>query len=265
MEDRRTIALKGVKNARDLGGLEAADGAVVRSRLLMRSGCLHRATSRDVATLRAWGVSKVVDVRTALERQQQPDQDIPGAVNLHLPALSEKTVGITRESGVYKLLDANPPNLVELYATMPAAVAEDGRMTAILQAIMQHDYVSGGVLVHCTAGKDRAGITCALLLSLLGVPRQLIFADYLRSNQNGVHVPRPLKLLMHAANKGEGFTQAVRDALLAKEEYLQSFFTVVDEEYGGVEPYVHDTLGIPEADVAAFRAALLGRRQGAKA
>ncbi len=37
-------------------------------------------------------------------------------------------------------------------------------------------------LFHCTMGKDRTGWAAAALLSLLGVPKEVVIEDYLRSN-----------------------------------------------------------------------------------
>ena len=42
---------------------------------------------------------------------------------------------------------------------------------------------SAPLVIHCTAGKDRTGFACALILHTLGVSEEVISADYLLTNQ----------------------------------------------------------------------------------
>ena len=87
--DERWIELEGVLNARTLDGLPCADGKRVRPGLLLRTGKLVRATDGDVAALaERWRVSLVIDLRTTMERQQEPDRAIPGAERREIPVFS---------------------------------------------------------------------------------------------------------------------------------------------------------------------------------
>ena len=41
---------------------------------------------------------------------------------------------------------------------------------------------AGAVVIHCSAGQDRTGFASALLLLALGVPRDVVLADYMLTN-----------------------------------------------------------------------------------
>ena len=73
------IILSGAPNARDLGGIETADGRVLRPGRLIRSGMLSRLDDNDISYLKNAGLRTVVDFRTTAERLQKPDR-LPGGV-----------------------------------------------------------------------------------------------------------------------------------------------------------------------------------------
>ena len=144
-----------ISNFRDLGG--------------MRS---HRADPEELG-----GISAVIDLRTSTERERMPDA-VPDDVEYHMvPILDEATAGITREATLTKV-----PDMVSLYRTVVVSCQE--QIQRALSIIFTHDYSTGGVLWHCTAGKDRCGIITAYVLAALGVSRDDIMTDYLISNES---------------------------------------------------------------------------------
>ena len=82
------VTLRGARNTRDLGGLSTADGRVIASGRLIRSGDLHKCTDEDIELLRGGhGLARVVDFRTAKEREGAPDPQarLLGIVFVELP------------------------------------------------------------------------------------------------------------------------------------------------------------------------------------
>jgi protein-tyrosine phosphatase len=112
------------------------------------------------------------------------------------------------------------------------------------------------VLFHCSAGKDRTGWLSAVLLELLGVDRETIAADYLATNGYAQATNNAIMEAMRARG-----TVVDRDVLLpvfeARAEYLAAAYTQVDRDYGGMDGYLRDGLGLDGAVRSQLRAVLL--------
>ena len=89
------LALHGVDNARDLGGMPAADGKRIRKRRLLRSGALGEATAADIKQLvRMHDMEYVVDLRAPLEVERTPDPLplLSGVEYVSLPPLPDGAI-----------------------------------------------------------------------------------------------------------------------------------------------------------------------------
>jgi protein-tyrosine phosphatase len=165
-EHERRITLPGSLNLRDVGGYPTTDGGSVRWRTLFRSDALHRLDEAGRGALASLGLRTVIDLRTAEETEAAPGAlDSTGAQTFHIPLFSAQAIGRL------------PPELAAVYRYMTdecgAAIAEAvGRLCA-------GNALPG--LIHCTAGKDRTGLVTALILEVIGVPDEIIVADYAMS------------------------------------------------------------------------------------
>ena len=199
-----------IENLRDLGGTETSDGRVIRRGMLIRSANLFNAEEADLE-----GVSAVIDLRTSGERAEAPDR-VWGREYLILPILEDLTAGITRERAAD---DIFVPDMADLYRHMGAE-----RIPAIRRAVlavMEHDFSSGAVLWHCSVGKDRCGLISALVLEALGVRRDVIMADYLKTND--LCVPRARQVYGRALEaRGKDFAESVYRAFIADGKYLSA-------------------------------------------
>ena len=97
------------------------------------------------------------------------------------------------------------------------------------------------LLIHCTAGKDRTGITTAFVLSILGVPEEIIVADYLLTNRD---VPRQVEFL----DKNDLLPEGVDTKLMAHhagvpETAMKDFLDGMDQKYGGSLSYL-ESIGV---------------------
>ncbi len=110
--------------------------------------------------------------------------------------------------------------------------------------------LAGGerVIVHCTAGKDRAGTAAALVLAALGVPRETVFEDYLLTNN----------YWDRAGRERPGMdSETVASIFSAREEYLHAAFSAIEDRCGTVEIYLEEVLGLDSPALSALRAACL--------
>ena len=168
-ENARRIPLPGTLNLRDLGGYATSDGGNVRWRTLLRSDALHRLDDTGRAALAGLGLRTVIDLRTDEEAEYAPSAlDGTGARAFHVPLFRAETIGTL------------PPELAAVYRHMI-----DDRGTAIAEAVGRLS-AEGALpgLIHCSAGKDRTGLVAALVLEVIGVPDEIIAADYAMSAAN---------------------------------------------------------------------------------
>ncbi|MGX1273567.1 tyrosine-protein phosphatase [Streptomyces phaeoluteigriseus] len=253
--------LAGVRNFRDVGGLPTVDGRRVRHGVLFRSGHLAHATDEDAAFLSSLGLHTVFDFRNAADQKLEgPDVELPGVRNVNLP-LSDPADG----SEFWKMVrDGDIDQLREILGDGKAA----GRMIASYRSIMKertaehsrvlHSLAEDSVpaLMHCAAGKDRAGLSIAVTLLALGVERDAIVADYLESNAKH----RRYKV-RRSGTSAEAYSPEVMELLGplfdARAEYLTAAFETIEETWGGVDAYLEQGLGLSPETRERLRERLL--------
>lgn len=137
---------------------------------------------------------------------------------------------------------------------------QEGRTIApgkLLRSANLFEASKGAVLWHCTEGKDRCGLLAAFLLGALGVSREQILEDYLLTNE--VNAPKAeafyQKVLLAGRNEAEA--EAVKNIFLAKESYLEAAFDVVYGQFGGMEQFLTEALGVPAESMEKFREKVL--------
>lgn len=255
------MKLQGAPNARDLGGLPAADGRTIRPGMLLRSGELSRLTQEDLETLQRLNLKTVVDFRTERERAQKPDVVIPGVRYIACPVIQQMTMGITREKGTDPMRSIVQNALAcgmraeEYMAALYPPLVEDAYSVAhyrsFLDMVLHHQ--EGALLYHCTAGKDRVGVGTLLLLSALGVERQTILEDYLLTNV--YIVPDTERMVADAAKYTDDPAAffAIRAFDGAKTEYLDQIWDSVESRFGSMEAFLAQCLGIGAQERAALR------------
>ena len=229
-----------IQNMRDLGGLRTADGRKIRPNMLIRSAQLAQAVKEDLEH-----VTAVIDLRTIKEREEMPDL-VYSCRYLPMPVFDEFKPGVSHEEEAKQA--PKLPDMAVLYGILVRNYMDSFRN--ILTAIMHHDFSEGAILWHCTEGKDRCGITTAMILELLGVDRDTIMEDYLKTNL--VNLPKAAAIREKlAAERGREFADSVYQAYIADEKYLRTAW----EAIGDVS--LPEKLGISPEAVEAFRNTVL--------
>ena len=111
---------------------------------------------------------------------------------------------------------------------------------------------NGPVLFHCSGGKDRTGMFSALLLTMLGVEHAQVIQDYLLSNE----VP-PDQAIEIVAAKVKAPREAVQAVTRVDVEYLDAMFREIDVQFGSIDNYRRNGLGISDTDLVALKTRLL--------
>ena len=174
MPHPRRLPLATVYNMRDLGGFAAAAGVTAFGRL-WRSDLLGELPEGDVAAIERAGVRTVIDLRGDDERARVPNSlnGRPGITYVGLPLLGDVDTLAARMG--MPLHDSFMHSLSILYSTM--ADSNPDCFVQVFEALLS-GLVRGGVVFHCTAGKDRTGVIAMLLLDAAGVEEDTIIADY---------------------------------------------------------------------------------------
>ena len=94
-------------------------------------------------------------------------------------------------------------------------------------------------MIHCTAGKDRTGFACALILHALGVSDEMISEDYLLTNRFYRRDPTASSDLPDDVRQVLGTVQA---------SFLAAAFEAIDADYGDLETYLREGLGLGAAE-----------------
>lgn len=244
--------LAGVRNFRDVGGLPTVDGRRVRYGVLFRSGHLAHATEEDATFLETLGLHTIFDFRNAADQKLEgPDVELMGVRNVNLP-LSDPADGaefwrMVRDGDIDQLRDilADGKAANRMIASYRKMIKErTAEHSQVLRSLMED---SVPALMHCAAGKDRAGLSIAVTLLALGVEREAIIADYLESNA------KHRRYKVHrSSGDAAAYSPEVMELLSplfdARAEYLTAAFDTIEETWGGVDTYLEQGLGItPEA------------------
>ena len=266
----QAIALNGVGNARQLGGYRIGNRRV-RDGVLLRTAGLDRIAPEAAEALQnQYHLQTVVDLRMSMEREQLPDPDIPGARNLHLPVVEMEDMLAAIPGGVDPKLMAvfNDPNHDRM--EMFNMAYENGFMNdqiyvgflldargrtayrAFFQALLGLEE-DRAILWHCTDGKDRTGCAAMLTLFALGADRETVYHDYLLTNAYNARMIEAIRQRVAPY----GFPVDKLNALLVMcgavaEAYMNNALDALDREYGGVQRYLSEALGVGPEETACL-------------
>ena len=255
----RRLMTKGLYNARDLGGFPTVSGRTTRFGVFVRSEAPVELPEGDLKRLRDYGVTASVDLRSSGEAAARPS-DLNGPMVYYSRPLFNEAAQGKGPGGPPK---GGGPGLRGGWGPMYIEMAESARDWAVdvLTIAAENE---GALLYHCTTGKDRTGVLTCYLLSICGVSREDIAADYcvsqvflepvyekMRSGQMRMGPPpgsEPGGPQDHPP-MDESFFQTPASAMMTLIDYLT-------ETYGGVVEYLRK-IGVPETVMDAIRKKLL--------
>jgi protein-tyrosine phosphatase len=250
----RLLPLEGAQNFRDLGGYPARGGRHVRWGVVFRSDSLADLSDADLAYLERIGLRLVCDFRGDAEVEEEPNR-LAGRAPFEYwrQPLGDASVQPSEwrrrfESGDFGEIDASW--LTRSYRGMIDGCALE--IGAVFRRLAREDGLPA--VLHCTAGKDRTGVSAALLLLLLGVPRALVIEDYALTGRYTAGRIRAAERFF----RERGIDPSRVAALMGSEPAtLASALDHLDETHGGVERWARELAGLHDAELEALRAALL--------
>jgi len=255
------IQFEGVINFRDYGGHPVEGGGNVRRGVLYRSAHYGNTTASDLDLIRRLGIATVIDFRGDAEKDEEgwnnlPDGVIEVMLPMHSPADSGDPRPVLARMDPTEIASVFPPGRAFEYMLRGAegiVASQDRRAQYRVMLDTIIDAEGAPVVIHCSAGKDRTGWGAALTLAVLGVPYDRIEADYLESNRH------PRRERLEAIEKSGVDPELLAPFFGVRAEYVTRMFDIVNEQFGGIERYVRDGLGITDDRVRLFRQVMIER------
>lgn len=237
--EERLIALDKMTNTRDLGGYETQEGYYTKSHRFIRASSPANATDEDLNKLYDYGVRVTIDLRSDFEKEVQPSRfkDYRDVENIEVNLMDDAVVKVVpKEVKEYKDLGGVYVFVLE---------AHQKQIKAVFDIIKDHLY--GGILFHCSAGKDRTGIIAALLMELAGCYEHDIVKDYSESYANNLEMIENLKEMMD---------DETENYLTSSPRYMMIFLDYLREHYGSAKAYLLH-IGLTEDEIEDIKQSFL--------
>ena len=238
----RHYPFEGCFNFRDIGGYLGLDGKRVKKGLYFRTGRQDRMTQKELAQLTDLKISTQIDLRKpdeVLDQGKGPLETM-GANYINIAVIPEggsdqlsKLVGDTGISGKRYLgyLEFGPTSWLRLFGILS-------------------NLENLPVVLHCTAGKDRTGVSTAFLLSVLGVNRDLIEADYLLTN---LDTERQADFIESTVGYPDGYDrESMITAAGVPKDAMKDFLDGVESKWGSAVEYLKK-IGVTEEQMEMVR------------
>ena len=263
------IPVKGIVNARDLGGYVMQDGRKLRDGVLIRTAHLADATDSDLKYLSGLPVAKVIDFRKDEEKKGKADLMVPGAEYICLVIdasgnlVKQATEDEKRLFTGHKQFDIKKFMIMAAFNSMAQRIAREMYPNLFFDPDCQKQFKQffrliletekGAVLYHCTQGKDRTGIASALILAALGADMETIVADFDATNRvYEADVRRCCRNVRLMGGK-EAEIETVKAFLGANTDNFIKTLDRVDLQYGSMEAYLKDPIGLTNQDIITLR------------
>jgi protein-tyrosine phosphatase len=242
--------IEGAVNFRDLGGLPAEPGTIRRG-VVYRSGMTHHITEAGLQCLaKQYGLRTVIDLRS----QQELDNGLAtwqtaGIAHHHVPVLATTEASVEEVSQRFVEMKSGSFDWAGMYVKMLEEGAPAFRQVFLLLA---QDEGTPAVF-HCAGGRDRTGVTAALLLSSAGVANDVIARDYaLTGTYLSPHVDR----FTFQSERMNMTRDEMARMLVTTEEAMLRFLDLLSEQHGSVTGYL-GSIGVEEDTIITLRERLI--------
>lgn len=223
--------LESTMNTRELG-MYRIQGTknYTLSNQIYRSDRCESLSASDKKLLLDRDITTIIDLRSEQEAETKPsafssDSDF---IVFHYPIVEGML----------------PPNSLE---AVPVSYMEIAHADCVKEVFKTIADANGGVLFHCTAGKDRTGVVSAILLALVGVSDEDIVYDYAISREFN-------KQRLEAYLKEH--PEIDKDIVLANEKSMYGFLRMLREKHNSVDQYLRN-IGISEYEIQELKSKLI--------
>jgi len=266
----RVIHLKGTSNTRDIGGYQTSDLRTIRRGQIIRSENLSRLTASDFQKLEEIGVKTVIDLRTDREHDKAPtvwQGDNPPRF-YHFPVGDSHNDWFNAQRRMMSRNRFTQEQALEHMVEGYRMIAEEGPPSYRKLMDVVLDEANWPILIHCNAGKDRAGIATTLILEAMGVDRETIMEEFLltneisRTEEKAIFLSKKSRKSSNGNRSGRGPSASAWFPIVGVQaEMLEAFYVSVDERYGSMDAFLTE-LGVDQDARRALTASLATEQPG---
>jgi len=255
----RLLNFEGIANFRDLGGYPSDSGKQVKWGTLYRAGTLAHSSDTDLRNLGQLQLVSLIDFRSSQEKEEEPNRlpEPTGFTVVEIPTLDDGNKALVGDimaridSGNF---DGFDPNLAMMTANRQFATEFTPQFSQFIHTVLEAD--GAPIVWHCSAGKDRTGFAAAILLRILGTPRDIVMQDYMASREHALEA-RKSQLLLLRVFKGEEAADKLAIMMGVEQAWLNAAFEEIDAQWGSFDNYVSQGLLLSSADIQRLRDNLL--------
>ncbi|MBM6940730.1 tyrosine-protein phosphatase [Limosilactobacillus coleohominis] len=255
MAHERILPIMHTHNFRDLGGYKTTTGQIVKWGHIFRADKLDRLSKDDQAKLIQLNIKFDIDLRSKEEIRVSPDR-LPDQVQyLFNPVFAQDVTDSSKNvDHLDQSLQTDPQaglqHIQNVYHEMATSNAAAAAFQVIFKHLLSND---GGIVFHCTAGKDRTGMSAYLILRALGVDEKVAKKDYLLTNTALKNFLNGQQAMLRAANKPQTLIDNYTALWTAHSSYLSSALSAIKDHYQDVYHYLTEAVGLSRNDIIDLR------------
>lgn len=231
-------------NFRDLGDIKTIDGKRVAKYRLLRSGVLYELPEKEQKELLdKYQLKAIVDFRGDDEIAKNPDDVLSGVSEYHINIM-EKDVKTTSQQNLMDQMNTNDSHglMQGLYRQLIVDAFAQNQYRKFIDVLLKQD--EGSVLFHCQAGKDRTGIGAAIILTILGVSKEDIFTDYLKTIEGRREANEQMAQKLREAGKSDIEVERFLTLMSVSADFLEAAYDEADKKFGSFDQYITDALQV---------------------
>lgn len=230
-KNRPCSLLETTLNTRELGGYRVqGTTSYTRMNTVLRSDRQEYPSEKDIDFLKERHITTIIDMRGDKDVGRHPSgfAEVPGFHYCHIP--------IDEGGGIPESVEAVP------HSYMDIAMAVNTHR--VFQTIAAADE---GVMINCTAGKDRTGVVSAILLMLCNVSDEDIIYDYMLTKEcSGDRFDQ-----IH-----RNFPEIDMNIVIPNENNIRKFLEMFRERFSDIRLYFAET-GVTEKEYETLKRKLV--------
>ncbi|KAG0201183.1 hypothetical protein BGX28_005930 [Mortierella sp. GBA30] len=249
-------AVGGVLNFRTVGDIwipSTTDGTMnyLRPGVIYRCADVSKPTSEGIKVLEALNINDVFDLRSYPEAERRGTFESENIRRHHIPVFTEVDYSPAQIAVRFTMYLGGTEGFAEAYMSMIPNIRQF--LPPILDHIVKR---RTPFIVHCTAGKDRTGVVCALLQMICGVDEEQIAWEYELTSRCMAIREEDVNFLRSTIG-GDSSEEQIRGVLSTNEEYMFRFLAQFHAKYGTINDFLINELDMTMEQIDAVREALL--------